>query len=183
MIGIHRRRRIEGWAVEVSESQSTAGPYTLRQKLADNNKLWLIILGAILAIALWLLFNTIQTEIVPSDGPAGGASIGSYDDSRHQDFTNWFLGKKPYADSVLEGGFVGPNMFRLIMPSDASADDIDYTSKMTASLIEHKLRERTVVQVYLKRASTGSQQLVATTQYEPDSHGYKTKFHHKTSGP
>jgi hypothetical protein len=62
------------------------------------------------------------------------------------------------------------------MPSDASADDIDFTTKMAAKLIEYKLNERVIVYTYFKKIATGEEWRTAITQWNAAKQSYTMKM-------
>lgn len=177
MVGIARRKRTEGWAVDNMDAEGIGLPSSLRQRLAEDNRLWLIVAGIILITAVWLIFKTLpddnKKEYVGKYLPPCN---GAYNDSKHLSFTLWFRHSKSYSESVIDCGFAGPGNFRLVMPSNVSPDEIEYTSKMAAILIEHKLQERPVVNIYGQNISTGERKKVAKTEWSPARSGYILKF-------
>lgn len=177
MIGIHRRKRIEGWALDLNELEVSGPHYSLRQKLGEDNRLWLIVAGAIVVLTFWIIMGLQgkDNEDVAKEARVMSTNM-NYTDQAHRDFTNEFLKNKRYCKSVIEGGFTSPGIFRLVMPSDASADDIDFTSKMAAKLIENKLNERVAVYTYFKKVATGEEWRTAITQWDATKQSYSMKM-------
>lgn len=159
------------------DAKSMGMPSSLRQKLADDNRLWLIIAGIILVAAVWLIFNARPDDDKKEyAGKYVPPCSGSFNDSDHLNFTLWFRKSKSYSENVIDCGFVGPGNFRLVMPSNVSPDEIEYTSKMAATLIEHKLHERPVINIYGQNISTGERKKTARTEWSPARSGYILKF-------
>ena len=166
MIRFRRRRRVEGWALDINDAEANSAPLSLRQRLSEDNRLWLVFMGLIVIFTFWMVTN----------GKSGGnddshkaknlpPSVGSYTDDKHQSFTNYFLANKRYSSSVLEARYVGPGNFRIVMSGGTSTDEIKYISTMAAKLIECRVGERAVVNVYVRSEQTGLTDKVATTNW------------------
>jgi len=175
MIRFRRRRRVEGWALDIAEANGA--PLSLRQRLSEDNRLWLVVMGVIVVFTFWMVTN----------GKSGGnndshkakhlpPSVGSYTDDKHQSFTNYFLANKRYSSSVLEARYVGPGNFRMVMPGNTCSDDIEYISKMAAKLIEYRVGERAVVNVYLRSEQSGLTRKVARTNWSDKRATYTITF-------
>jgi len=181
MIGIRRRRRVEGWALDIRDAEANGAPLSLKQRLIEDNRLWLVVMGVIVIFTLWTVINgksgdsddNHKTKPLPT-------STGAYTDDRHREFTDYFLANKRYSASVLEAGYAGPGNFRIVMSSSTGPDEIEYTSKMAAKLIEHKVGERAVVNVYLKIEPSGLTRKVARANWDDKKATYMVTFESET---
>lgn len=177
MIGIKRRRKVEGWALEVSDTNADAGRFTVWHRLADNTRLWFVALAAVVLISAFFVFQAVNSG---NDSDSYGKRLAippadAYKDAKHKQFAQEFATSKAYGGSILSAEFVGSE-FKLILSGTTSADEIDYTAKMAAKLIEHKFKHRAIVVVYMKRASDGKERFVANTKWDPKRYGYTIKF-------
>jgi hypothetical protein len=164
---------VEGWALDINDAEANGTPLSLRQRLSEDNRLWLVVMGVIVVFTFWMVTN----------GKSGGnddsrkakplpPSVGRYTDNKHQSFTNYFLANKRYSSSVLEARYVGPGNFRIVMSGGTSTDEIKYISTMAAQMIEHRVGERAVVNVYVRSKQTGLTDKVATTNWNDNRATY-----------
>ena len=176
MVGIKRRRKVEGWALDVSETDAQVGRTTLRQRLAENNRLWAVCLLAVFGLTAGLIWLA-DREQSPEDkyliGPAG-ARAGSPDDLAHREFAREFASERTGRFTVVEARFVGSDNFRITVPGNMSRDDIDFLAKIAGLKIVKRFGFRPVVQVYAKSAGSVPV-LVATAQYETQKYGFVIK--------
>ncbi len=176
MVGIKRRRRVEGWALDVSETDAQVGRSTLRQRLAESNKLWVVCVAVVLVLTAGLI-RFANTEQSSSNGhqirPAG-ADAGSPDDAAHREFARQFLAERSGNPTVLDARFVSADRFQITVPSSLRRDDIEFLAKFAGLKIVHDFRFRPVVEVYSK-GSTKRPELVATAQWEPKKFGFVVK--------
>lgn len=183
MMGMGRRRRVEGWALDIPDVDAGGAPLSLRQRLSEDNKLWLVIMGLIVIFTFWMLMNGKsgdgddhhKAKVLPS-------CSGTFNDDKHRSFTDYFLANKRYSSSVLEAGYVGPGNFRIVMLGSTGPDDIEYTSKMAAKLIETKVGERAVVNVYMKSEPSGLTRKVARTNWDDKKATYMIIFEGEAGG-
>ena len=175
MIGIKRRKRVEGWAQDVTDSDSSGTNSGFRQRLADNNKLWLLCFAVVIGLSLFYIRDANRSSAVDNASYLPLANTDSYDPGAYADFADK-LGKDPdYADILLESPrFNGPDKFKFLVAGDISRDDIEYVSRMAARSISHKFKHRVTVQAYMKRAN-GHRMLVAYTAWSAKK-GYSVKF-------
>lgn len=175
MIGIKRRKKVEGWAQDVNDLDRGGSSRSLRQRLAENNKLWLVCFLVVLGLSVYFIRDASVSNQVNKEAPLPIADVGSYNPDDYADFAAKFAEDSDYSGILLKTPeFNGPDKLRLLVPGDASRDDIEYVAKMAARLISHKFSHRVVVQVYMKRAN-GSQTLVAHTMWDSKK-GYSVKF-------
>lgn len=182
MFGLKRRKRVEGWAVDIDQDGDE--PVTIRQRLADSNWLWVLSLAAVLVLAWLVMFAARQVgdaRAQKSRGPSLWGK-GTYDDAEHARFARDFVLDRSHPGTVLDARFTGRRSFRVTVPGDTSADDIDYIAKMAALKIVRQFDLRVVVNVYV-RSSDGPEVLTATTRYVPDKYGYVVKFLDRTKRP
>lgn len=175
MIRMKRRKRIEGWAEDVSDLNNNGNNSGLRQRLADNNKLWLLSLVVVISLSIYFVRDVNRSSDGVNNAHLPVADFDSYDPAEYDDYALSLAKKPDYQDIVCEPpSFNGPDRFRLVVLGDASRDDIEYLARMTAMSISHKFKHRVTVQVYMKRAS-GSKSLIAHTAWTAKK-GYSVKF-------
>ena len=177
MLGLKRRRRVDGWAVEVSESEPDGGSLSVRQRIGDSDKLWAAALIAIVLIAAFLYMSAKgggedqkQYTVQPASSPSG-----SYDDAAHRKFEVDVRKKISRGVGIIEARFVGLSKFRITVPGNTSADSMEYISCHAAERILHDFKTQAVVQVYM-RTARGKMILAATARYDPDQYGFIVKF-------
>ncbi len=163
------RRKVEGWAADVDETDAQVGRASLRQRLSDNNKLWLISLLAVVLVTGYLVKGASRPEpdVVrsPSKAPA------DYTDSAHKDFERELMQGKLLGLSATEVTFVKPDQLRIVVPGNASRDDIDHAAIMAGDRILAKFGFHAVVQVY-RREANGKVSPAAIAQWEPKNYGF-----------
>ena len=177
MVGLKRRRRVEGWAVDVSETDAQVGRATLMQRLAENNKLWLGCALGVVVLTVGMMRGTDKARSIDEKylvRPAG-ARAGTYDDFAHREFAKRFASERSGKASAIEARFVGPDNFEITVPGNMSKDDIDFLAKVAGMKIVHEFHFRPVVQVYAKGAG-GRETLVATAQWETKKFGFVVKL-------
>lgn len=175
MIGIKRHQKVEGWAVEVADQDAVGSSSGIRQRLADNNKLWILCFVVILGLSLVFIRDANRSNQVEKQNYLPVANADSYDPGAYADFAAKFAKDPDYKETLLQTPeFTGPDRFRLLVPGDVSRDEIEYVSRMAASSISHQFKHRVTVQVYMQRAS-GSKKLVAYTTWDAKK-GYAVKF-------
>ena len=177
MVGIKRRRKVEGWALDVSETDAQVGRTTLGQRLAESNKLWAVCVLALFGLTAGLIWKADRGQL-PEDkylvqpaGPRAGAS----DDMAHREFARKFASERSRKFTVVEARFVGPDNFRITVPGNTSKDDIDFLAKVAGMKIVQKFGFRPVVQVYIQ-SPDAPPLLVATAQWETKKYGFVVRF-------
>lgn len=167
------RRKVEGWAVDISETDAQVGRATLRQRLADNNKLWMISLVAVILATGFLLRGMGRSEEEVSFRPSAKASP-SYTDREHRTFAREFAQGKSYGFRVLQADFVAPDRFRIVAPGNVGNEDLSYAARTAGDMIVHRFGFRAVIQVY-RRSANGDETLAVTARWEPKKYGYVAK--------
>jgi|YNPNPStandDraft_1061719.scaffolds.fasta_scaffold00384_7 hypothetical protein len=178
MLGLKRRKRVEGWAEDVPEGDEELTPATLGQRINDNTKLWfgallvvLIITGYAIKNPDWTGFDATKYLTARQLRPSG-----KYNDANHTRFARDFVTAKGNGSIVEDAKFVGPGTFRIVVNGKVSRDDIDYVSKMAALKIYQKFNRRVVVRTYMYSLALKRQILMATTKWEEDKYGYNVKY-------
>ncbi|MGQ9455830.1 MAG: hypothetical protein ACUVRS_03265 [Armatimonadota bacterium] len=173
MAAARKRTKVEGWELQVSETDAEVGRTTLRQRLADNNKLWAACFIGLVAIVLYFanVMGNSEQAANPFEDAVLRANIGSADDPAHREFTSQFVREFSDRFDILDAQFVGPDKFRIVVPASTSRDDVEFIAKAAGIKILTKLRFRPVVQVYNKKARDGMV-LVATAQWQPQKYGF-----------
>lgn len=173
MIGLKRRRRVEGWTVEVSEYGPEADKISLRQRLAENSKLWIISLAAII---LFTLFFVRHSNIIPSTSdsyPDRLKACDTFYDDAHKQFADNLKNDKSYGINFKSVSFVAPGDLQVVVPGDVSSDDVEYMASMTGAKAMHLLKDRITVSVYYRNASSSPD---AVASYDPQKGGFIVKF-------
>ena len=181
MVGLKRRKKLEGWALADSEINEESRHVGTWQRLADNNKLWAACLIAVLLLSAFFYRNAKQGSQVKNDFESSPISTGSYDNKAHKEFSRQFLQNSRYGTLVTDARFVGPETFRLTLKGNSGADDIDYVSKVAAQKILSKFKTRVVVQAYMKSSAFKGEMLIATAQWESKKYGFVVRFSREAS--
>lgn len=181
MLGLRRRKRVEGWAVDVAEYGSEETATSLRERLAASNKLWLLSLVVVVGIGLALLSSMGDSSsgenkfIVSPKGAGESVSV----DKAHLDFARSFRNERVRGGNIYEAEFRTPNLFRIVVPADVGQDDIDYISKMAAWKILRTLHHQSIVVVYTRRAADGGEVKAATTSWKPSKFGFVVRYENR----
>lgn len=174
MVGLKRRRRVEGWALDISEAEGNLDSGGIRQRLGDSNKLWIACV-VVVVVATGIF---VKTSGSVSTGPdvirQPVAAPAEFEDREHRyrQLARGFMNDKRYKESITSVEFLSPGQLQVVVPGTISADEIDYISKMAAETVRNKLNHRVVVLVYVKRQADSSQSLAATTQWDPKKFGF-----------
>lgn len=177
MLGLRRRRRIEGWAVDVPDPEGELERQGLLRRLAESTKAWIFCLVVIVLVTAFFAKNANRGAGTPAlTAPPKQAPSDFPDRTRYTNFEKEFASDSKFAEVVLQAHFVTPGLLEIVVPAGASADNIEYTARMAGVRIRHVFGHRVVVQVYRKNAKTGERLLVATAQWQPKRSGYYVKF-------
>jgi len=177
MLGLKRRKRIEGWAVDVSEIEAEAERLGFLQRIGDNNKAWLVCLvGILLMTGIYIKFAKRTYGGHVAEPPPREAPEYFRERSRYTQFERDFRADKQYVASVVDARFLSPGMFQVVVASGISADEIDYLAKMSAERVTYVFHHRTVVQIYQRSPRGNSKVPVATAQWQDKKHGYWVKM-------
>lgn len=179
MLGLRRRKQLEGWAIDVSEDGRDQFSRGLRQRLADNNKLWLVCAVVILAVAVMLVAQarhggdvTARYVKNPKWPPAGAQAS-----EQHIAFSEEFRKEKSVAGKVKDARFIGQRRFKVVVPAEVSTDDMHYIAKMAARKILLRFKHLSTVELYVQSAAAGKQDLAATTRWDAEKYGFVVKVH------
>lgn len=178
MLGLKRRRRVEGWAVDVAETNADVGRSTLRQRLAENNRLWIVCTIVVVIGSLYLAFTGGSTEDATGSSIIGRAQ-DNYDDAEHREFEASIPTKRHFKGSVVEAHFVDRETFRVTLKNGTTTDEVAYVARIVGTQIARKFNYRPVVLAYVV-GPDGTRILVASSQYEIRSSGYVTTFPKKS---
>lgn len=181
MLGLKRRKRQEGWAVEVDPNDERQNAHFL-QRISDNNKIWVISLVAVLLMTVVLVWVSTRSGTPAQEygGQPGYRGTGNYDDAAHSAFVEKFVKSKSYGAVVASARFVDQERFEIIVNQGVSADEIDYTAQMAAQIILEKFRQRVVVEVYDQ--DTAGKHFLANTVWDEKKLGYVVKFNKERFG-
>ena len=175
MLGLKRRARVEGWALDVSNTDEDLNGSPM-QRLGNNNRLWVVSLVVLLLVAGFLIRlskrqdSQKNEDLVPP--PSSKLVLGNYGDKLHNQFAADFMKNN---SSVLSAHF-SEGKFSMVVAGDTSIDDIEHMSTMAAQRNIAKFRNRVVVEVYQRRAATGREVLVCTTQWDNGRFGFVPRF-------
>jgi hypothetical protein len=179
MMGLRRRKKVEGWAVDVGSAEGDYGPLTLRQRLGDNNKLW--IASFIVVVLLAGLFMKTSERVIgrPRPMPEPGRAPAAFGDraASYAQLAEQIRSDKRHNGAVLEARFLTPGRLQIIVSGNISADEIDYVSKMAAEKVRARFGDRCVVQVYMRNLGSDVRSLVSTTRWEPKKFGFVVHYH------
>lgn len=174
MLGLKRRRRVEGWAETVSTAEE-AMQSSFIQRVADSNKLWAATLVVLVVVAGVLMTQAKQRRSQKNEdlySPSARLAFGSYDDKPHADFSADFIMKN---GSVLDAHF-GDGKFVIVVPGDSSVDDIEHLASMAAQRNLARFKNRIVVEVYQRSAATKGEVLAATVRWEVKRYGFVVRL-------
>ena len=183
MLGLGRRKKVEGWAINISKSDGDSERQGVIQRIADNNRAWIACLAGVVLLTFFLVKYSNRTIggsaplRVPQPAPSEFR-----DRSRYTRFEQEFRGDKQFAELVLVARFLSPGRFQIVVPGGISADEIGYMAGIAAERISYRLRHRTVVQLYQKSMKGDTRILVATAQWQPKKRGYTVRFHIASQG-
>jgi hypothetical protein len=177
MLGLRRRKRIEGWAVDVSETDGEMERQGFFQWIGDNSRAWFICLvGIVLLTGVYVKYSrrTIGGNI--PEGVPLQAPEYFRERPRYTQFEQDFRRDKRFVDYVVDARFLSPGRFQVVVSSGIGADDMDYLAKMAAERVRYVFHHRTVVQIYKEGLKGNSKVLVATAQWQEKKHGYWVKL-------
>ena len=178
MLGLRRRKRKEGWAVDVERIEPDGRDDSVRLRMADSDRLWVAAICAIALIACLVYAIDKRGAGRRSKPPAEPTSAQalSYNDAAHRKFTERFVSKKSQQSTVLEARFLNAKKFRIIVRGDVGADDISYLASMAANRIAHEFGTRAAVQVYRRSTAEKKDILIATAVWKDDRFGFVVQF-------
>jgi hypothetical protein len=173
MVGLRPRKKVEGWALDISNPNDERKGVGFVQRIGDSNKLWTICFIGVLLLTAFLYLEAKHTDPLPQGQP-GFRGIGDYDDEAHTAFVEKFITSKSYGSAVESARFINQERFEIVAKRGVSADEIEYAAKMAASIILEKFRQRVVVEVYDEIPS--GKRLLARTEWSSKKLGYVLKF-------
>ncbi|MDH7601838.1 MAG: hypothetical protein QHI38_06795 [Armatimonadota bacterium] len=176
-MGAKRRGKIEGWELDVSETDAQVGRSTLRERLAASSKLWAVCFLVLVAVVLYfgVAANNQEGAVAKVDKVSGAAAHGSVKDAQRMELARKFLADFSERFGVLEARFVGSDKFRIVVPASLSRDDIEFLAKVAGMQILTKLKLRPVVQVYTLSADKRLS-LEATARWQPEKYGFVVRM-------
>lgn len=180
MLGIRRRKQVEGWALDVNEDGRGRMSLSLRQRLAESNKLWLLCAAGFVVLVVVVLGQAKDTAKLsatqliknPKWPPQGAVPT-----PEHAAFAREFRTDKSVAGKVLEASFVNQRRFRVVVPAEISADDMNFIAKTAARKILHRFDHLCTVELYVRSAAGNRTYLAATTRWDPEKFGFVVKLH------
>jgi hypothetical protein len=177
MAAVSRQKMHEGWEVDVPAEAGMSYVTSLREKLADNGKLWLLALLAIAACTAVGLKYSKQSDLsveafqkLPPAPREGAIS----EDMRGQ-FVQDLLDDKDFGSILANVRFVGPDVLRISLKPSASLDETDYLAKMAGQRFLKKFKARLVVMSF-SQDIRGTETLVGTTRWSKEKYGYVTRI-------
>jgi hypothetical protein len=181
MLGLKRRKRQEGWTVDVDPNDERQG-MSVAQRISDNNKLWVTSLVALLLMSFILIWASTRGGTPPQEygGQPGYRGSGSYNDAAHLAFVDKFVKSKSYGTAIASARFIDQERFEIIVNQGVSADEIDYAARMAAQIILEKFRQRVVVEVYDQ--DSAGKHFLANTVWDEKKLGYVVKFNKERFG-
>jgi hypothetical protein len=171
-----RRKHLEGWALDIEETQGGS----LRERLAGNNMLWVVVL---LVVVLGTLYYTMHFGKSYSKDPIstvrlGGVAKGEYDDQAHRELADKLTEIAQRRGPTITARFVDASKFEITVPADTPSDEISFLSKFSATAIYRKFGNVPVVYVYSKSAPRSEEKakLAAITRWIEGEKNFVTKF-------
>lgn len=171
MLGLTRRRRVEGWAVDAVETNADVGRATLMQRLAQNNRLWIACMILIVVVGLYLAF---AGSGLPDENMTGGRKTqDTFYDARHRTFAD-DLPTRPYMKGLVIGAsFPDRETFWITLKSGTSLEDVGYAARIAGTQIARKFGYRPVIMAYVAGPDgQRSAKPVLTATYDLNSSGY-----------
>jgi len=181
---LSRKRKVEGWALEVSNLEDTMGRSFL-QRVGDNNKLWLGAVVALLLVSFFLLFQSKPHTSANDDdlySPPAVRPNCNYNDAEHTAFAKRFIVRKDIAGKVIDARFaaaVNPkdgDRFVIVVAADTSLDDVENIAQLAAEKNRADFKTRIIVVTYRIDPATRSEVKVATTKWIKSRYGFVTTF-------
>lgn len=181
-----RKRRVEGWALEVKDPEEAIGK-SLLQRLGDNNRLWLATVIVLLVVSAALLVQAKHQGSAVEElySPPAKRPGSSYDDARHLAFAHSFLERKDVAGKVVSACFAPPedprdgDTFVIVFAADTSVDDIWHISLTAAEKNRAVFKTRIRVVAYQLHPTTKARVRVAVTRWVASHYGFVTRFIHR----
>lgn len=173
------RKSTEGWEVPVDESDTALGRKSTLQKISDNSIFFILVLISVVLFSGILIFRYVQAaqdEMETEGIVITGQEIGYYDDAEHSQFAIEFKADKSISLEILDAEFTGPGEFRFVVPGYSNTDDAEYVSKYVARKILAEFGSPSVILVYKREVNTGNETLLATTEWDPESYGFRTSI-------
>ncbi len=173
MLGLKRRRRVEGWAVDAAETNSDVGRATLMQRLAQNNRLWIICAIVIVIASLYLVVLSGRSGDNASHSKVVARAQDSYMDEEHQAFADALPTKPHLKGKLVRARFSDADMFEITLKSGTSLEDVGYAARIVGTQIARRFGYRPVVLAYVTGpGGSRSAEPVLTATYDLKSSGY-----------
>lgn len=178
-----RKRRVEGWALEVNDPEEAMGK-SLLQRLGDNNRLWLAAVIALVVVSAALLVQAGHQGSAVEElySPPAKMPGSSYNDARHVAFAQSFVERKDVVGKVVSAYFAPPedprdgDTFVVVFAADTSMDDIGHISLTAAEKNRAVFKTRVRVVAYQLHPTTKAKVRVAVTRWVASRYGFVTTF-------
>jgi len=166
---------VEGWALEVDEHQVPS----LRERLADNNKLWVFCLVAVIAGTLY--YSTTLSK-APSHSRIGTVELGhqgkgTFNDEAHTALALELekIARKRGVDANFY--FIDNSRMDLVLPADVALDEISFLSRFAATAIYRRFGNVAMIYAYTKSSTAGDQKqrLAAITRWSEREKNFVTR--------
>ena len=175
MLGVKGPKKIEGWEIEVSEREANIGTQSIIQRLADNNRLWMVVFIVIVASTLFFIYQSTIVDESLTDTPEieTGIEGGGEFTPEHSEFEAAFNADKKFSAILINSYFENTGNFHITVFDGVIAADAEYISRIAARRILSKLNHRVEVDVY-RKTDSGEVKIIET-KWDNKMHAFVSK--------
>ena len=167
--------------MDVEDVQETR----LREKLANNNKLWLVCL---LVLVVATVYYTQRQEKSYSRTPIatvklGKTAKGTYNDAEHVKLAEDIVKMARKRGLIMTAQFVDTSHFNMIVPKDTATDELSYLSRFVATAIYRRFGNVSIIYVYAENKGEPNgkdPQPVAVTRWSERERNFLVRLQRST---
>ena len=175
MLRRFKKRNAEGWALDIDEFEIGHG---LRERLASNDKLWIICFLAIIFLAVVFIVRTIGTSPEMPAQELIEKPRGIYTDSDHQQLIKGLIDiAENRGVNISDARFISNRNLTIVVPGDVDGDNISFISRTAAVQIWKRFKVSAIVKTYTEDIANSTTKLAATTQWNRKNNNFVTTFH------
>lgn len=172
MFGRKKKRQQKGWAMDKHET----GRIGIRERLGSNNKLWILLLIAVICVSTAIIAMSVNTPETIKGGKLAEDPIGHYLDADHRAFELDIVKMAKNRGEKAEAKFLSDRTFKLVLPCDISGDELLFLSRSTAMGIWRKFSISPVVWTYTEDLNNSNPKLTARTEWSEDAGDFRVKL-------
>jgi hypothetical protein len=165
---------VEGWALDATDVKENR----LREKLANNTKLWIVCLvifvGATLHYAQQLQKSNAQNTVATVQ--TGGVAKGTNDDVDHAKLADDMVKMAAKRGMHMTAHFVDVDTFEMSVPMDTAGDELAFMARFSATAIYKRFGNVATVYVYGSKNGKPSSDPMAITSWSDREKNFITKF-------